>query len=67
MMDFRVLGMTCGGCARAVSNAVERVDEKAKVDVDLGAKRVSVESAADPKLFENAIQEAGYEVSLQPA
>ena len=67
MMNFRVLGMTCGGCARAVTNAVERVDANAKVDVDLGAKRVSVESSADPKLFESAIQEAGYEVSLQPA
>ncbi|PWG01958.1 heavy-metal-associated domain-containing protein [Sphingosinicella humi] len=67
MINFRVLGMTCGGCARAVTNAVQRVDENAKVDVDLGAKRVSVQSSADPKLFESAIGDAGYEVSLLPA
>ena len=67
MMNFSVLGMTCGGCARAVTNAVQRVDENARVDVDLGAKRVSVQSSADPKLFEGAIEDAGYEVSLLPA
>ena len=67
MMNFSVLGMTCGGCARAVTNAVQRVDENAKVDVDLGAKRVSVQSSSDPKLVENAIEDAGYEVSLLPA
>ena len=67
MMNFSVLGMTCSGCARAVTNAVQRVDENAKVDVDLGAKRVSVQSSADPKLFESAIEDAGYEVSLLPA
>ena len=67
MMNFSVLGMTCGGCARAVTNAVQRVDENANVDVNLGAKRVSIESSADPKLFESAIEEAGYEVSLLPA
>jgi copper chaperone len=67
MMNFSVLGMTCGGCARAVTNAVHGVDENAKVDVDLGAKRVSVQSSPDPKLFESAIEDAGYEVSLLPA
>ena len=67
MTNFRVLGMTCGGCARAVTNAVQRIDGNAKVNVDLESKRVSVQSAADPTLFERAIQEAGYEVSHEPA
>ena len=66
MMNFRVLGMTCGGCARAVTNAVQRGDENAKVEVDLGGKRVLIHSSGDPKRFESAIEEAGYEVSLLP-
>lgn len=64
MTTFNVQGMTCGGCARAVSNAVQRVDPAASVDVDLGAKRVAIDSSADPDRLKAAIEEAGYEVSL---
>ncbi|MDP3674703.1 MAG: heavy-metal-associated domain-containing protein [Novosphingobium sp.] len=30
-MTFNVAGMTCGGCVRAVTNAIRRVDEDAVV------------------------------------
>ena len=62
MLDFQVNGMTCGGCARAVTNAVKSVDAAANVQVDLAAKRVTVESAADATKFQSAIEEAGYDV-----
>ena len=62
MLDFQVNGMTCGGCARAVTNAVKSVDAAANVQVDLAAKRVTVESAADAAKVRSAIEEAGYEV-----
>ena len=62
MLDFQVNGMTCGGCARAVTNAVKSVDSGADVQVDLAAKRVTVESAADPAKIRSAIEEAGYDV-----
>ena len=29
MIDFKVQGMTCGGCARGVTSALQRVDAKA--------------------------------------
>ena len=62
MITFSVLGMTCGGCARAVTNAVQRVDSDASVEVDLAAKKVAINSSADPAQLSEAIEEAGYEV-----
>jgi copper chaperone len=62
MLAFQVNGMTCGGCARAVTNAVKTVDEAATVQVDLASKRVTVESSADAANLQSAIGEAGYEV-----
>lgn len=62
MLAYQVNGMTCGGCARAVTNAIKSVDAAANVEVDLTAKRVTVDSAADAVNLQAAIEEAGYEV-----
>ena len=62
MFDFQVNGMTCGGCARAVTNAVKSVDAAANVQVDLAAKRVTVDSTADAAKIRSAIEDAGYDV-----
>lgn len=67
MITFQVAGMTCGGCARSVSNAVHRLDPSAKVEVDLAAKRVTIASSLDESAFARAITEAGYKVSQPPA
>lgn len=64
MITFKVQGMTCGGCARAVTNAVKQVDPAAAVAVDLGAKTVAVTSSASSDRLQRAIEEAGYEVSV---
>lgn len=63
MIKFNVKGMTCGGCARAVTNAVQQVDPAASVDVDLAARTVSVESSADAGQVKAAIEKAGYTVA----
>ena len=63
MIKFNVQGMTCGGCARAVTNAVQQADPAASVDVDLAGKTVSVESSADPARLKAAIEDAGYTVA----
>jgi copper chaperone len=64
MITFNVIGMTCGGCARAVTNAVHQIDASASVEVDLGAKKVAVTSTASSDRLQSAIEEAGYQVSL---
>ena len=63
MIDFRVQGMTCGGCARGVTNALHRVDADAVVNVDLPSKTVSVNSTADAQLLKQAIEKAGFAVT----
>ena len=65
MVEFDVQGMTCGGCVRSVTNAIQRIDADAVVDVDLAAKKVSVKSAANADRLMEAIQGAGYQVSQQ--
>lgn len=61
-----VSGMTCSGCVRSVSKALNALDGVAKADVSLG-KRCAVVNYDPAKLaveqLKHAIQEAGYEVA----
>ncbi len=57
---FRVEGMTCGGCAAAVTRVVQRQDPTAAVAVDLPSGTVEVRSAVDPAALAAAITKAGY-------
>ncbi len=63
MQDFKVDGMTCGHCVRAVTEAVRGVDPAATVNVDLSAGRVSVDSAAAPDAIAQAIAAEGYKAA----
>ena len=60
MIQFNIPQMSCGHCVRAVTEAVREVDPQAKVDVDLAAKKVSVESQAERQKLVDALAEAGY-------
>ena len=59
-MEFHIENMTCGGCARSVTKAIETVDPKARVDADPVTKKVSVESALPADAFSRALDDAGY-------
>lgn len=48
MQEFKVTGMTCEHCARAVADAVRGVDPEAAVSVDLGAGRLTVQNGTVP-------------------
>ena len=63
MQQFKVSGMSCGHCVRAVTQAIQALDQAARVEVDLAAGRVSVESVLDAAQIEAAIREEGYEVA----
>ncbi|HYF58103.1 MAG TPA: heavy-metal-associated domain-containing protein [Burkholderiaceae bacterium] len=60
---FDVQGMTCDHCARAVTDAVRRVDAHARIDVDLASGRVEVESGEPRERIAAAIHDEGYAVS----
>ena len=63
MQQFKVSGMSCGHCVRAVTQAIQALDQAARVEVDLAAGLVSVESNLDAAQIQAAIHEEGYEVT----
>ncbi|KRB52164.1 MAG: cation transporter [Pseudomonadota bacterium] len=63
MLRFQVEGMTCGHCVQSVTKAVQAVDAKAQVQVDLAGKSVSVEGSDQKDAIAAAIRDAGYEVA----
>lgn len=58
---FQVNDMTCGHCVSTSAKALASLDKQAKVNIDLGTRRVEVTSAAaDEAEVQEAIKEAGY-------
>lgn len=62
MALFRVKGMSCGHCVKAVENAVRGAAPQATVAVDLAAGTVRADGIA-LEAAKAAIEEAGYEVT----
>ncbi len=62
MQTFIVDGMTCGGCVRGVTNAIQRIDPQSTVHVDLATKTVKVDSALASAQIADAIKTAGFDV-----
>lgn len=58
---YRVEGMTCQGCARSVTGAILRAVPGVQVSVDLAARTVSVDGAADAEAVGRAVTAAGFE------
>jgi copper chaperone len=58
---YRVDGMTCEGCVRAVTIAIRGSDPAAFVQVDLRGGTVSVAGAATDDQVRQAIERAGYD------
>ena len=60
MIELKLPTMTCGHCVRTVSETVRRVDAAARVDVDLPAQTVRIESQHERQEFVRALSEEGY-------
>lgn len=65
MYNFQVSDMTCAHCVATVEKAVKSVDAAAKVDIDLGALAVKIESDKPVERFAKAIEDAGYTGELR--
>ncbi|MBX3584460.1 heavy-metal-associated domain-containing protein [Agrobacterium tumefaciens] len=66
MFQFTIPGMTCGGCARRVTNAILSVDPQAQIVTDPPSRDVKVISKANEQALLAALGEAGYPAE-QPA
>jgi copper chaperone len=60
MIELKLPTMTCGHCVRTVTQTVQTVDAAAKVEIDLPAQRVRIESQRPLEAFARALAEEGY-------
>jgi copper chaperone len=64
MQVFKVQGMTCAHCVRAVTSAIQGQDPTAQVQVDLGKGEVNVQSQLGSEQVVGLIEEEGYTATL---
>lgn len=60
MIELTLPTMTCGHCVRTVTETVQRIDADAKLQIDLPAHRVQIESPRPAADFVAALTEEGY-------
>jgi copper chaperone len=61
MQEFKLPDMTCGGCASKVTLALQRVDPRCEVQIDLPSHEVKVQSSQPRETLADALRGAGFE------
>jgi len=61
--EFKVQGMTCGHCVKAVTQAVQLLDSAAAISVELESGKVVVNSQVPRERLVEAIRDEGYTVA----
>ena len=59
-MQFHIENMTCGGCVRSVTKAIQSVDPAAEVRADPASHKVDVSTGAPRDRLVAVLTEAGY-------
>ncbi|WP_316153783.1 heavy-metal-associated domain-containing protein [Cupriavidus sp. BIC8F] len=59
-MQFHLDDMTCGGCARTVTKAIQMIDPGARVVTDPPTRLVQVQTSASEEQIVTALREAGF-------
>ena len=59
-MQLRIENMTCGGCAKSVTKAIQSVDPNANIETNPSARIVKVETTATLAALQQVLEEAGY-------
>ena len=62
MQSLFVTGMTCGGCTKAVTRAIQMQDAEATVQVDLDSQKVEIDSRLSREILVTILSEAGFPV-----
>jgi copper chaperone len=65
MLNFLVADMSCGGCASAITRAVQKIDPNAVVTADLDTKRVAIETSISVEQVQDVLAKAGFPASQQ--
>ncbi|WP_430912271.1 heavy-metal-associated domain-containing protein [Methylobacterium sp. sgz302541] len=59
-MQFHIENMTCGGCARHVTQAIRTLDPNAQVEADTVTQKVTVDTTATREEVEKVLAADGY-------
>lgn len=62
VMNFNVPSIVCDGCAKAITDEILTHESEAKVDVDLKAKTVQVDTEASEESIKQMITALGHTV-----
>lgn len=60
MTTLTIPEMSCGHCKAVIEKTVLGIDPAARLEFDLPAHKVDVQSSADPARITRALTEAGY-------
>ena len=59
-MQFHIENMTCSGCARRVTKAIQSVDKAAVINADPENRKIDVETSATRAEIKMVLAEAGW-------
>lgn len=59
-MEFRLNNLTCGGCARSVTKAIQAIDPHADVATDPPTRIARVRTSLSEDEIVSALRSAGY-------
>lgn len=62
---YVVKGMTCDGCVKSVTNALQHADPTAQVSVELESGKVSLQSTLSEDAVKTAVEDAGFDFEGQ--
>lgn len=63
MQTLKVSGMTCGGCIKAITRAIQEQDPQAQVEADLATQVVKLETTLSAEVAAQLIEDAGFPVT----
>jgi len=67
MKKFHIQNMTCGGCVRGVTRAIQSADPAAQVHANPASRKIDVISEQPRAVLEEALTKAGYQaVGIDP-
>lgn len=61
-LKLKVPNIKCSDCGETITEAITTMEPDAKIEVDIEAKTVTVESAASEETIKQAITAAGYQI-----
>jgi copper chaperone len=62
-MELKIENMTCGGCAKSVTKAIQSVDPTARIETNPATRLVTVETTATRADLQQVLADAGYPAS----